>query len=83
MVKRKPIKTRGKLKLSRYFQTFDKGARVAVVEESAVQFSFPLRLQGLTGIVLERRGKSYLVQIKDKNKEKQFLIEPIHLKKIK
>ncbi len=83
MVKRKPIRTRGKLQLSRYFQSFEEGARVAVVNESAVQSSFPLRLQGRTGVVLGKRGKSYLVQIKDQNKEKQFLVEPIHLKKIK
>jgi ribosomal protein L21E len=40
-------------------------------------------LQGKTGVVESKRGKAYVIRIKDQNKEKRFLIEPIHLKKIK
>ena len=82
-MKRKPIRTRGKLQLSKYFQELKKGDFVAVVKEQAMQPSFPARLQGKTGVVEGKRGKSYFVSIKDQNKEKKFLIEPIHLKKIK
>jgi ribosomal protein L21E len=82
-MKKKPIRTRGKLQLSRYFQSLKKGESVAVVREPAVQSSFPVRLQGRTGQIEGKRGKSYIVIIKDQNKEKRFLIEPIHLKKIK
>ena len=82
-MKRKSIRTKGKLKLSRYFQELEKGDSVAVARECAVQSSFPARLQGKTGIVEGRRGKAYIVKLKDKNKEKMFLIEAIHLKKIK
>ena len=82
-MKKKPIRTRGKLQLSRYFQELKKGENVAVVRERGVQSSFPLRLQGKTGVVEDKRGKAYIVKIKDLNKEKRFLIEPIHLKKIK
>ena len=83
MIKRKPIKTRGKLSLSKYFQEFEKGDSVAVVRELAVTCNFPKRLQGKTGVIKEKRGRVYLVGIKDIKKEKEFLIEPIHLKKIK
>ncbi|MBR9701490.1 50S ribosomal protein L21e [Candidatus Pacearchaeota archaeon] len=83
MAKRKPVRTRGKLQFSRYFQKLKKGDAVAVVNEPAVASSFPSRLQGRTGVVEEKRGKSFLVKIKDQTKEKEFLIEPIHLKKIK
>ncbi|MFH1607523.1 MAG: 50S ribosomal protein L21e [archaeon] len=83
MTKRKPVRTRGKLQFSKYFQKFEKGNTVAVIRESAVQSSFPLTLQGKTGLIENKRGKAYLVKIKDQNKEKGFLIEPIHLKKIK
>ena len=82
-MKRKKIRTRGKLTLSKYFQDFKKGDSVAVVRESSVKSSFPINLQGRTGFVEGKRGKSYIVRIKDQNKEKIFLIEPIHLKKIK
>ena len=83
MVNKKPIRTRGKLQLSRYFQELKNGDFVAISREKAVQSNFKKRLQGITGIVEGKRGKTYIVKIKDGNKDKRFLIEPIHLKKIK
>jgi len=83
MVRRKKVRTRGKLQLSRYFQELGKGDSVAVVRERSVNFNFPKRLQGRTGSIEGKRGRVYMVKIKDQNKEKNFLIEPIHLKKIK
>ncbi len=83
MTNRKPVRTRGKLQLSRYFQELKKGDFVAISREPAVQSSFPVRFQGITGVIDERKGKSYIVKIKDGNKEKELIIEPIHLKKIK
>ena len=82
-MKRKQVRTRGKLQLSKYFQNLEKGDFVAVVREPAVQSSFPTRLQGRTGVIESKQGKVYIIKIKDQNKEKNFLIEPIHLKKIK
>lgn len=82
MVGRKKIKTRGKLQLSRYFQELNEGDRIAVVREPAVQSSFPERMQGRTGVVEGKRGRTYMVRIKDQNKEKKFLIAPVHLKKM-
>lgn len=83
MVNKKAIRTRGKLRLSRYFQELKDGDFVAISREPAVQSSFPVRFQGITGIVEGKRGKSYIVKIKDNSKYKKVLIEPIHLKKIK
>ena len=82
MVKRKSTRTRGKVQLSRYFQELEKGDFVSVAKERAVRSSFPKRFQGRTGIVEGKRGKACIVKIKDQDKEKKFLIEPIHLKKI-
>lgn len=83
MVKRKNIRTKGKLSLSKYFQELKPGEFVSIVRERSLPASFPVRLQGSTGVVDGKRGKSYIVKIKTQNKEKKFLIEPIHLKKIK
>ena len=83
MVGKKKIRTKGKLQFSRYFQKFKEGEVVAVVKESALSSNFPSRLQGRTGCVESKRGRAYMVKIKDQDKEKKFLIEPIHLKKIK
>jgi len=83
MVRRKKVRTRGKLQLSRYFQDLKEGIKVSVVRERGIAASFPKRIQGRTGVVEGKRGRSYMIKLKDQNKEKRFLIEPIHLKKIK
>ena len=80
---KKKTRTRGMLQFSRYFQKFKEGESVAVVVEPSIKSSFPKRLQGRTGKIQEKRGRSYFVKINDQKKEKRFLIEPIHLKKIK
>ncbi len=83
MSKRKNIRERGKIKFSRAFQELKKGDNVAVVMEKAKQPRFPKKIQGRTGVIEEKRGKSFIVKIKDLQKEKKFIINPIHLKKIK
>ncbi len=83
MVERKKMREKGKLKFSEYFKKLSKGDYVAVVRDVSLRPKFPLRIQGRTGIVEEQRGKAYVVKIKDQSKEKQYLIEPIHLRKIK
>ena len=83
MVNKKPVRTRGKLQLSRYFQELNEGDFVAISREQSVPINFEKRFQGITGVVEGKRGKAYIVKIKDGNKEKNILLEPIHLKKIK
>jgi len=82
-MRRKKIRTRGKIPLSKYFQEFKEGNVVSVVKERSLATSFPERLQGRTGIVEGKRGKAFVVKIKDQEKEKRFIIGAIHLKKIK
>ena len=83
MLKRKNIRERGKVRLSRYFQRFNEGDKVAVKKELSLKAKFPRRLHGRTGIITGERGNSYIVSIMDFKQEKSFIIEPIHLKKIK
>ena len=83
MAKKKNVRMLGKLQLSRYFQELKQGDPVSVVKELSVTSNFPARIQGSTGFVEGKRGRSYIVRIKTQNKEKTFLIEPIHLKKIR
>jgi len=81
-MKKKPIRSKGKLQFSRYFQHLEKGDKVAVVKEISVQSNFPDRYQGRTGEVDGKRGRAYIVKINDNDKEKKFIIQPIHLRKI-
>lgn len=83
MLKRKSVREKGKLKLSQYFQKFNSGDRVAVKRELSVQPKFPKQLQGRSGVVESTRGNSYVVKINDLNKEKTYIIHPVHLKKLK
>ena len=82
MLKRKRTRERGKLRLSQYFQKLEKGDKVTVVRELSETAVFPKRIQGRTGVIEGRRGKAYIVKIKDYDKEKLFIITPIHLKRV-
>lgn len=83
MLSHKRIKEKGKLSLTRYFQSFNEGDAVAVKQELSVPFAYPKKIQGRTGKVLSKRGRSYYVEINDLNKPKRYVIHPIHLIKIK
>lgn len=82
MVGRKNIRARGKISLSKYFQELKNGDSVAVCLEQSVPATIPKRLQGRTGVIEGRKGKAYILKLKDQNQEKRYLIKPIHLKKL-
>ena len=82
MLKRKRIKTRGKIPLTRIFQKFKEGDSVALVQELSMRPQFPKRMQGRTGKIIEKRGSAYVVEVKDLNLAKRFCVNPAHLKKI-
>lgn len=83
MVRVKRMKEKGKVKLSVYFQEFKKGDKVSIVREASIPAGFPERMQGRTGEIEGKRGKAYIVKLKDYNQEKRYIVKPIHLKKIK
>ena len=83
MLKRKSVREKGKISLSQYFQEFKKGDRVAVKRELSLRPKFPKQLQGRSGVVEGNRGSSYIVKINDMNKEKTYIIHPVHLRMLK
>lgn len=83
MNKKKNQREHGKIKFSRYFQKFKKGDRVAVIKELALQPKFPKQIQGRSGVIESKRGSSYIVKINDLNKEKDYIIHPVHLIRLK
>ncbi len=82
MGRKKPVRTRGKIPFSRYFQKLNAGDRVAIVREPSVDAKFSARLQGNTGVVKGMKGSFYIIKVKELNKEKELIIHPVHLKKI-
>lgn len=82
MTKRKKIREQGKIKFSRAFQEFNEGDFVSVVMEKAKPLNFPKRIQGRCGVVEKKRGRSFIVRINDLEKEKKYIIDPLHLKRL-
>ena len=81
--KKKPMHQRGKIKFSEYFKELNKGDKVAIKEEKSIASNFHHRIHGRTGEVEGKRGSNYIIKIKEFNKEKTFIVHPIHLKRIK
>ena len=56
------------------------GDKVAVVLEPSVQRGQPhRRFHGKTGTIMGKRGRSYLVSLKDMGREKIIISRPEHL----
>jgi len=82
MAKKIKVREKGKIKLSNYFKQIDDGIQVAIVANKAVRVSFPKRLNGRSGKTIGSRGKFKIIEIKDGDKMKKFIIHPIHLRKL-
>jgi len=76
------VREKGKISLSRYFQKLEKGQKVAIKPNATLPVSVPKRFQGKIGIVDERRGRAYVIKIKDGNLPKKLILRPIHLLKV-
>ena len=53
------------------------------MRDLGVSAKFPKRIIGKAGKIVGVRGRHRLVEIKDGNKTKTFIIHPIHLKGLK
>jgi large subunit ribosomal protein L21e len=82
MIARKSMKSRGKIQLSLYFQELKNGDKVAIVREQSAEPKFPERIQGKTGVIMGKKGESYVIRLMDGNEAKTYVIKPIHLKKL-
>ncbi|HIH40061.1 MAG TPA: 50S ribosomal protein L21e [Halobacteria archaeon] len=77
------LRERGLSPLTRALQEFDEGDRVYIKIDSSVHKGMPYpRYQGANGVIKERRGRAYLVEIKDGGKKKIMISRPQHLVKI-
>jgi len=79
---KKNVRTKGKISLRRFFQKFKEGDKVYLAAEPAIQKGlYNPRFHGKAGIIKEKQGSNYYVQIKDGNKTKTILTHPVHLKR--
>jgi len=78
----KEKRRRGKISVTRYFQSFNIGDSVYLHVEPAVQKGmYHPRFMGKAGIVKGKRGRCYEVSINDIGKGKTVVVHPVHLKR--
>jgi len=69
--------------ITKYLRSFKRGAKVMILPEPASQRGMPFpRYKGKVGVVVGKRGSSYLVEIVDGKKKKTIISRPEHLKKV-
>ena len=79
---RKEKRSKGKISITRYFQSFDIGDRVYLSAESAVQKGmYHPRFMGKSGTIKGKRGRCYEVLLNDMGKEKNLIVHPVHLRR--
>lgn len=79
---KKKVREKG-LKLGKFLQEFSTGQRVILDIEPASQKGMPHpRYNGRSGIIVGKRGRAYLVQIRDGSKLKTLISRPEHLRAV-
>lgn len=79
----KPHRRKGKMGLSKYFQSLKEGDKVILKAEPSVQKGlYDVHFHGSSGVVKDKRKSCYEVAVKDKKKEKILIIHPVHLQKV-
>ncbi len=67
--------------ITKFLQEFEIGEKVLIAQEPSSQKGMPHpRFKGRVGRVIGKRGKSYIVEIKNGNKVKKLISRPEHLR---
>ncbi|RMF89700.1 MAG: 50S ribosomal protein L21e [Methanobacteriota archaeon] len=78
---RKKIREKGSVPITRAMQSFAEGDVVHIVIDPAYHKGAPHpKWHGKTGHVIGRRGRSYLVRIRDQDSHKTVIANPVHLR---
>ena len=85
MLKRKRIREKGKVGLSRMFQEFKIGDKVILRHELSLKSKrgIPKHFRGNIGEIIGQSGKAFVVKFLNGKSLKKLTVVPIHLKKLK
>jgi len=79
LLKKKP-RERGKIGLSRLLHKYEPGNRVVIMIEPSIQKGMPhKRYHSKVGTVIEKRGRSYLINVSQGNATKAVIARSEHL----
>ena len=71
---------RGKTTLTKILHGYEAGEKVVVKIDSSVQRGIPhRRFQGRVGVIVSKRGRSYVVHVPQGDATKEIIVRPEHL----
>lgn len=74
-------RNREKTTINKRLQEFEIGSRVVIKLDASETKGRPFRrFYGKSGIIMGKRGRSYIVKVKEGGKEKEVIASPVHLK---
>jgi large subunit ribosomal protein L21e len=77
---KKETRERGKLRLSKLLYEYQPGNQVVVKIDPSVQKGMPhRRYHGRVGVVVDKRGQSYVVSVTQGEAVKEIIVRPEHL----
>lgn len=83
ILRKKPRK-RGMFPLSKILYSYSINEKVLIDIEPSVHKGMPYpRFNGKVGEIIGKRGRAYIVQIRDGRKLKQLIVRPEHLRPLK
>jgi len=77
---KKATRDKGKPKISKILQEYKPGSQVIIKMDSSVQKSMPhKRFHGKIGIIVDKRGRGYVVSVPQGNSVKEIIVRSEHL----
>lgn len=81
---RKPIREKGKPKLTKFLYEYENGASVIIKIDSSQQKALPhRRFHGKIGKVIDKRGRGYIVRVAQGNSMREIIVRTEHLEPYK
>ena len=74
------LRGKGRVTVTDVVRTFNVGDKI-IISPKAQRAGMPhLRYSNKHGTIVEKRGRSYVVEIADYKKKKQVIVGPVHIK---
>jgi large subunit ribosomal protein L21e len=81
---KKPIREKGKPKLTKFLYEYETGSSVIIKIDSAQQKALPhRRYHGKIGKIIDRRGRGYVVRVAQGDSKRDLIVRTEHLEPYK
>ncbi len=79
LLKKKP-RERGKVGLSKILHKYESGEKVVIKADPSVHKGMPhRRYHGKVGVIVNKKGRSYVVNVTQGNTIKEIIVRPEHI----